>query len=113
MVLAGVLYAGIAAKTLYTNEKRKSLQLELSDKIKAKIQDEGLYHVTTREAAEAIIESGFLLPTRGLADNHFAKERYGDDFADFVYMFAGKPSVEMYKNNLSHQMTKDGSIYAI
>lgn len=113
MFWAGVLYAGVAAKTLYTNEKRKSLQLEMSDKVKAKIQEEGLYHVTTREAAEAIMESGFLLPTKGVVDNHFAKSRYGDEFADFVYMFAGKPTVEMYKNNLSHQVTKDGSIYAI
>ena len=60
-----------------------------------------------------IMESGFLLPTKGLADNHFSKSRYGDGFADFVYMFAGKPTVEMYSNNLSHQVCKDGTIYAV
>lgn len=113
MVLAGVLYLGFSAKILYENEKKKSKQLEMAEETKAKIQEEGLYHVTTKEAAQAIMESGFLLPTKGIVDNHFSKTRYGDEFADFVYMFAGKPTVEMYKNNLSHQVTKDGSIYAI
>lgn len=113
MFFAGVLYAGLSAHMLYKNEKRKSELVEMTDDVKAKIEEEGLYHVTTKEAAQAIMKSGYLLPTRGVIDNHFAKSRYGDGFADFVYMFAGKPSVEMYKNNLAHQITKDGSIYAI
>ena len=113
MVLAGILYGGFAAKVLYTNEKQKSKLIEMTDEVKSKIQEEGIYHVTTKEAAQAIMETGYLLPTQGVIDNHFAKSRYGDKFADFVYMFAGKPTVEMYKNNLSHQITKDGSIYAI
>ena len=112
MLFAGILYSGLVG-TVVKSEYTKSKQLELSDEVKSKIQEEGVYHVTTKEAAMKIMESGYLLPTVGLTDNHFAKSRYGDEFADFVYMFAGKPTVEMYKNNLSHQMTKDGSLYAI
>ena len=60
MVLAGVLYLCGSAKVLYKNEEMKSKQLEMAEETKAKIQEEGLYHVTTKEAAQAIMESGFL-----------------------------------------------------
>ena len=111
-MLAGILYAGLLGTAIRT-EYLKSQQMELSDEVKTKIQEEGLFHVTTKESAMKIMESGYLLPTKGLADNHFSKSRYGDGFADFVYMFAGKPTVEMYSNNLSHQVCKDGTIYAV
>ncbi len=111
-MIAGILYAGVLGAGLKT-EYLKSQQMELSEEVKSKIQEEGLYHVTSKESAMKIMESGFLLPTKGLVDNHFSKSRYGDGFADFVYMFAGKPTVEMYSNNLSHQVCKDGTIYAV
>ena len=111
-MLAGILYAGLLGTAIRT-EYLKSQQMELSEEVKTKIQEEGLFHVTSKESAMKIMESGFLLPTKGLADNHFSKSRYGDGFADFVYMFAGKPTVEMYSNNLSHQACKDGTIYAV
>ena len=111
-MLAGVLFAG-AEGSVVKNEYVKSQQLELSEEVKTKIQEEGLYHVTSKDAAMKIMESGYLLPTKGVMDNHFSKSRYGDDFADFVYMFAGKPTVEMYKNNLSHRVCEDGTIYAL
>lgn len=111
-MLAGILYAGLLGTAIRT-EYLKSQQMELSEEVKTKIQEEGLFHVTSKESAMKIMESGFLLPTKGLADNHFSKSRYGDGFADFVYMFAGKPTVEMYSNNLSHQVCKDGTIYAV
>lgn len=111
-MIAGVLYAGLIGTAIRT-EYLKSKQMELSEEVKNKIQQEGLYHITSKESAMKIMESGFLLPTKGVIDNHFSKSRYGDGFADFVYMFAGKPSVEMYKNNLSHQVCKDGTFYAV
>ena len=111
-MIAEILYAGLIG-TVVKTEYLKSQQMELSEEVKTKIQEEGLYHVTSREAAIKIIESGFLLPTRGLADNHFSKSRYGDEFADFVYMFAGKPTVEICSTNLFHQVCKDGTMYAI
>lgn len=91
----------------------KSKQVDLTDKVRDKIQKEGLYHITTKESAEKIIESGFLIPSKGIVNNHFSRSRYGDRFTDLVYMFAGKPSPEMFKKNLSHNMSSDGTIYAV
>lgn len=112
ILYGGTIYAG-GIGAVIKSEYVKSKQLELSDQVKAKIQDEGLYHITSKEAAMKIMESGYLLPTKGVMDNHFAKERYGDKFADFVYMFAGKPTPELYEKNLSHRVCEDGTIYAI
>ena len=91
----------------------KSKQLDLTDEVKDKIQREGLYHVTTKESAEKIMESGFLIPSKGIMNNHFSRSRYGDHFTNLVYMFAGKPSPEMFKTNLSHRVSADGTIYAV
>ena len=90
-MMVGLLSAAIRTEYL------KSQQMELSDEVRNVIEQEGLYHITTKEAAEKIMESGYLLPSKGLADNHFSKSRYGDGFAEFAYMFAGKPTAEMYK----------------
>lgn len=98
---------------LVRTELLKSKQLDLSEQVKSKITEEGLYHITTKEAAEQIVKSGYILPTKGVMDNHFSKSRYGDGFANFAYMFAGKPSAELFKSNLSHRACKDGTIYAV
>ncbi len=103
---------GLLSSSVRT-EYLKSQQMELSDGVRKKIEEEGLYHITTKESAEKIVESGYLLPSKGVMDNHFSKSRYGDGFADFAYMFAGKPSPEMYKVNLSHRVCRDGTIYAV
>lgn len=91
----------------------KSKQLELTDDVKKKINEEGIYHITSKESAEKIMNSGYILPSKGVTNNHFTKSRYGSGFADLVYMFAGKPSEELFKTNLSHKLSKDGTIYAI
>ena len=106
-MMVGLLSAAIRTEYL------KSQQMELSDEVRNVIEQEGLYHITTKEAAEKIMESGYLLPSKGLADNHFSKSRYGDGFSEFAYMFAGKPTAEMYKVNLSHRTCPDGTIYAV
>lgn len=98
-----------AVKTEYL----KSKQLDLTEKVKEKILQEGLYHITSKENAEKIIESGYMLPSKGVLNNHASKSRYGDNFADFVYMFAGKPTKELFSANLSHIAFKDGTFYAI
>lgn len=94
-------------------EYLKSQQMELSDEVRKKIEEEGIYHITTKECAEKIVESGYLLPSKGVLDNHFSKSRYGNGFADFAYMFAGKPTAELFKVNLSHRAMPDGTIYAV
>ena len=97
------------AKTVYL----KSKQLELEDEVKDKILSEGLYHITSKENAENIVKSGYFIPTKGVLKNHFSKSRYGDNFANLVYMFAGKPTKEIFQNNMGLSTFKDGTIYAV
>jgi hypothetical protein len=44
-MLAGILYAGLLGTAIRT-EYLKSQQMELSEEVKTKIQEEGLFHVT-------------------------------------------------------------------
>lgn len=108
---------GIVLYTTYVGafrtEKFRSKQLDLREEVKNKILEEGLYHITSKEAAEKIVESGYILPSKGMLSNHFSKSRYGDKFADFAYMFAGKPTVGNYYSNTAHKTFKDGTIYAV
>ena len=55
ILYGGTIYAG-GIGAVIKSEYVKSKQLELSDQVKAKIQDEGLYHITSKEAAMKIIE---------------------------------------------------------
>lgn len=91
----------------------KSKQLELTDEIKEKIANEGIYHITSKETAEQIVKTGYFLPSKGIANNHFTKSRYGDGFANLVYMFAGKPSKELFNFNIGDKLSPDGTIYAV
>lgn len=112
MIVIGIT-AFLEITGVVRTEILKSKHLDLSEEAKSKIAEEGIYHITSKEAAEQIVKSGYILPTKGVKDNHFSKSRYGDNFADFVYMFAGKPSKELFKSNLSHRACKDGTIYAV
>ncbi|MBQ9659118.1 MAG: hypothetical protein IJV31_10220 [Clostridia bacterium] len=94
-------------------EYLRSKQLDLEENIKKKIIEEGIYHFTSKENATKIMESEYIAPTNGVGDNHFAKSRYGDNFAQFVYMFAGKPNANELSQNVAYKGTKDGTFYAI
>ena len=70
----------IAGMILYTTfvgsvrtETLRSKQLDLREEVKNKILEEGIYHITSKEAAEKIVESGYILPSKGVFNNHFAK----------------------------------------
>lgn len=106
---------GIGIVTIGNVEMMKSFQSDLKDKTKQKIVTEGIYHLTTRENAERILESGFMMPSKGVVNNHFSKSIHGKGFADFVYMFAGKPDLYMLSKNLSHRLGEknDGTFYAV
>lgn len=97
----------------YMAEKLKSMQLDINDKTKRKIEEEGIYHFTSKENAEKIIASGNILPTKGILNNHFSKSRDGSKFADYVYMFAGLPSDYDLTKNLPVFRNGDGTIYAV
>lgn len=96
-----------------TNEYLSSKQLDLSEEARQRILEEGIYHFTTKENAEKIIQSGYLMTSKGLVANHFSKSRYGDKFADFVYMFGGKPKVADLMNNVDKALAEDGTFYAV
>jgi len=111
MIEAGII-AWVITGAVRT-EILKSKQLELTNEIKEKIANEGIYHITSKEAAEQIVQSGYFLPSKGIVNNHFTKSRYGDDFADLVYMFAGKPSKQLFNFNIGDKLSPDGTVYAV
>lgn len=106
---------GLSAVNVAMAVKKKSLQLDIDEKTKEIIQKEGIYHFTTKENAEKIMESGFLKPSEGKLNNHFSKSRNGGEYANFVYMFAGKPNLISFAGNLAHRFGEqtDGTFYAI
>lgn len=112
-IMVGIYGIGVSA--VKNVEKLKSFQADLKDETKQKILTEGIYHLTTRENAERIVESGFMMPSKGLVNNHFSKSIHGKEFADFVYMFAGKTDLYMLSKNVSHRLgdKNDGTFYAV
>ena len=107
--------SSIGIAVLKKVEELKSVQTDLTEQMKQKILDEGLYHITTKEKAQAIVDSGFFAPTQGVLDNHFSKSRDGSKYADFVYMFAGKPDKYLLSKNTTHMLSGngDGTYYAV
>lgn len=103
-----VLGAGVAlARDAVTIEYLKSKQLELSDAEKeqfAKDNSRRFVHFTSKENAEKIMQSGFLIPTKGMLDNHFTKSIDGrgkKKNSDMVYMFdSAMFGVDDYIRNL-------------
>lgn len=88
-------------------EYLKSKQLELSEAEKKEFsQDKSrrFVHFTSKESAEQIMQSGFLIPTKGVLDNHFTKSIDGKGKkkdSDMVYMFDSATfSVDDYIRNL-------------
>ena len=114
MIEVAVLGVG-GVKLLYNLEKIKSIQTNLDESTKRKILEEGIYHITTKENAENIVKSGFIMPSKGAVNNHFSKSKNGSSFADYVYMFAGKPDKFLLNKNLSHiiDSKSDGTFYAV
>ncbi len=55
------------------------------------------------------------MPSKGVVNNHFSKSKNVSSFADYVYMFAGKPDEFLLNKNLSHiiDSKSDGTFYAV
>ena len=62
MIEVALLGVG-GVKLLYNLEKIKSIQTNLDESTKRKILEEGIYHITTKENAENIVKSGFIMPS--------------------------------------------------
>ncbi len=103
-----ILGAGVAvARDAITIEYLKSKQLELSDVEKQAFiedKDRRFIHFTSEASAKKIMQAGFLIPTKGMLDNHFTKSIDGrgkKKDADMVYMFDNSTfSVDDYIRNL-------------
>ncbi len=88
-------------------ENLKSKHFELTDEEKQDIvsnNERRFIHFTSEKAANQIMKSGFLVPTKGVLKNHFSKG-YDDNGKrknkDMVYMFDSQNlSVEDYIRNL-------------
>lgn len=103
-----VLGAGVAlAYDAVTIEYLKSKQLDLSEAEKQAFRGDKsrrIVHFTSRKSAEKIMQSGFLIPTKGVLDNHFTKSldsKGKKKKSEMVYMFDSATfSVDDYIRNL-------------
>lgn len=74
-------------------EVMKAPQLKIKDEeVKQDILQNGLYHFTSSESADKILESGHIKPTKGVLNNHTVVNK--------VFMFAGIPEFDLYRKNL-------------
>lgn len=96
-------------------ELTKKMQIKLDEQTRKTIMKEGLYHLTSKEAALAIMESGYIKPSKGKLNNHYAKSFSSNEAGEFVYMFAGKPNLFSLAKNMAHAFgdKSDGAFYAI
>lgn len=77
----------------FITEAMKVPQLKIKDEeIKQEILQEGLYHFTSSENVDKIIESGHIRPTKGIVNNHTIGKR--------VFMFSSVPDFKLYIKNM-------------
>lgn len=120
-MVAGCLVLGasaVAARDAITIEYLKSKQLELSDSEKQEFAQDSsrrFIHFTSEQSAKKIMESGFLIPTKGILDNHFTKSIDGRGRkrdSDQVYMFDSATfSVDDYIRNLPRDRSPFNGCY--
>ena len=110
--------SAIVARDAITIEYLKSKQLELSDEEKQDFANDShrrFIHFTSEENARKIMKSGFLIPTKGILDNHFTRSIDGKGRkkdSDMVYMFDSKNfSVDDYIRNLPKKRSPFNGCY--
>ena len=96
----------------------KSKHLELAEEEKqsfAQQNDRRFVHFTSKENAYKIMESGFLIPTKGVLANHFTRtidDRGKKKNAEMVYMFdSANFSVDDYIRNLPRNRSPFNGCY--
>lgn len=96
-------------------ELTKKMQISLEEQTKKIIKEEGVYHLTSKKAAQEIMESNHILPSKGKLNNHWAKSFTSNRAGELVYMFAGKPNLFSLAKNMAHAFgdKSDGAFYAI
>lgn len=115
IIVGDMVFNWLGIRGIKYIEKTKAIQSDLTNDVIEKINKEGIYHLTTKENAEKIMESGFIAPTTKKVDNHFMKSRYENKYAQLVYMFAGKPDMYALRKNMTRAFgdKEDGTFYAI
>lgn len=110
--------SSVIVKDAVTIEYLKSKQLDLSNQEKKEfLEDKSrrFVHFTSKESAEKIIESGFVLPTKGRVKNHFTKVMDGSGKkkdSDMVYMFDSATfNVDDYIRNLPKERSPFNGCY--
>ncbi len=90
-----------------TIEAMKAKKRDLTDSEKQEFiedEDRRFLHFTSKESAEQIMKSGFLLPTKGVVKNHFTRQIENSGKSrnmESVYMFDNKTlNVDDYIRNL-------------
>lgn len=118
-----VEYAVYTAYTKVLNdflkvEYMKSKTRGLTDSEKQEFsEDESrrFLHFTSKENAEKIMQSGFLLPSKGVIKNHFTRKIESDGKSknmESVYMFDSKAlNVQDYIRNLPNKMSPSNGCY--
>ena len=96
-------------------ELSKKMQIALEEQTKNKIKEEGIYHLTNKQAALEIMKSGYIRPSKGKLNNHGAKSFTSNEAGELVYMFAGKPNLLSLAKNMAHSFgdKSDGAFYAV
>ena len=84
---------GIFSVTEFT----KTQHYNLEENTKEKILSDGLYHFTSKEVANKIVQDKFFRPTKGILNNHLGKDK--------VYMFAGMPDMASFFKNLPAKLS--------
>ncbi len=120
-MIAEYLVLGAGAAVAYdalTIEYLKSKQLELSDAEKKNFGEDKnrrFVHFTSKENAEKIMQSGFLIPTKGVLNNHFTASidtKGKKTHSDMVYMFDSATfNVDDYIRNLPKKMSPFSGCY--
>ncbi len=100
---AGAVIASDALRVEYLKSKHR--ELTASEKREfSEDESRRFIHFTSRGSAEKIMQSGFLIPTKGVLDNHFTRSVDGKGKkknSEMVYMFDSATfSVDDYIRNL-------------
>lgn len=120
-MIAECALLGVGAKVIKdaaTIEYLKSKQVELPDEQKQDIlanENRRFVHFTSEKSAKEIMKAGFLIPTKGILDNHFSKkinDQGKKENSEMVYMFDSEElNIDDYIKNLPRKRSPYGGVY--
>ena len=110
--------AAKVAKDAIDIERLKNKEMELTKEEKMDIlgdKNRRFIHFTSKETAGKIIDSGFLIPSKGIVNNHFTREIDNNGkrkYSQMVYMFDSKNlDIDSYIRNLPRKYSPNNGVY--